>query len=322
MDRRVTRIMKTDVDTERYGEMTLADASSPVEPLAVDRRWQPLLRKRILVCGKGGSGKSTLVSLLATVLQDKGYLVMVLDGDASNPEGLVRLLFGVGVPGEPKPLIEFFGGVERVTCPVDDPSPLTRIGDRDPVPDRPINLSREIGPEYSLAKGGLRLLQAGKIETYGQGCDGPLEKVVRDFLIEDAVVSLIDEKAGVEHFGRRIPDRMDIILGILDCTRESVSIARRISGFAKEMQTENAWFVLNKAESEAMEAEMMDLLGELGTRVIGSVPYLPGLARVALSGRPLNQYLASRHVEPIVARLEAIAAGEGGVSEGEGSTPT
>jgi CO dehydrogenase nickel-insertion accessory protein CooC1 len=71
-----------------------------------------------------------------------------------------------------------------------------------------------------------------------------------------------------------------------------------------------------------MEAEMMDLLGELGTRVIGSVPYLPGLARVALSGRPLNEYLASRHVEPIVARLEAIAAGEGGVSEGAGSTPT
>ena len=321
MDRRVTRIMKTDVDTERYCEMTLADAS-PVEPLAVDRPWQPLLRKRILVCGKGGSGKSTLVSLLAAVLQDKGYQVMVLDGDASNPEGLVRLLFGVGVQGEPKPLIEFFGGVERVTCPVDDPSPLTRIGDRDPVPDRPINLSGEIAPEYSLARGGLRLLQAGKIETYGQGCDGPLEKVVRDFLIEDAVVSLIDEKAGVEHFGRRIPDRMDIILSILDCTRESVSIARRISGFAKEIQTENAWFVLNKAESKAMEAQMMDLLGELGTRVIGSVPYIPGLAQAALSGRPLKEHLAARHVAPIVARLEAIAAGEGGISEGEGSTPT
>jgi CO dehydrogenase maturation factor len=301
--------------------MTLADASPVVRP-PVDPTWKPLLRKRILVCGKGGSGKSTLVALLAAVLQEQGYQVMVLDGDASNPEGLVRLLFGVGVQGEPKPLIEFFGGVERVTCPVDDPSPLTRIGDRDPVPDRPINLSREIGPEYSLEKGSLRLLQAGKIETYGQGCDGPLEKVVRDFLIEDAVVSLIDEKAGVEHFGRRIPDRMDIILGILDCTRESVSIARRISGFAKEMQTENVCFVLNKAESEAMEAEMLDLLGELGTRVIGSVPYITGLAQAALSGRPLSEYLASRHVESIVARLEAIAAGEGGVLEGEGSTPT
>jgi len=290
--------------------MTSADLS-PLDQPPIDRPRQPLLHKRILVCGKGGSGKSTLVALLAAVLQRKGYPVMVLDGDASNPEGLVRLLFGVGVQGEPKPLIEFFGGIEKVTCPVDDPSPLMRIGDRDPVPDRPIHLSQEIGPEYSLDKGRLRLLQAGKIETYGQGCDGPIEKVVRDFLIVDAVVSLIDEKAGVEHFGRRIPDRMDIILGVLDCTRESVSIARRISQFAIDMRTGNVLFVLNKAESQDTAAQMMDLLGDLSTKVIGSVPYVPGLAQTALSGRPTDEHLAAQYLEPIVARLEAIAAEQG-----------
>ncbi|HSO82879.1 P-loop NTPase, partial [Thiocapsa sp.] len=112
----------------------------------IDQSTRALARKRILVCGKGGSGKSTLVALIAAVLQRKDYPVMVLDGDASNPEGLVRLLFGVGVKSEPKPLIEFFGGTERVTCPVDDPSPLTRIGESDPVPAKPINLSTEIGP--------------------------------------------------------------------------------------------------------------------------------------------------------------------------------
>ena len=86
---------------------------------------KPLRGKRILICGKGGSGKSTVVALMATILQRKAYEIMVLDGDASNPEGLVRLLFGLGVEGEPKPLIEFFGGINAVTCPVDDPSPLT-----------------------------------------------------------------------------------------------------------------------------------------------------------------------------------------------------
>lgn len=280
--------------------------SADVHP--VDQSRQPLLRKRILVCGKGGSGKSTLVALLADALGRHGYPVLVLDGDASNPEGLVRLLFGVGVQGEPKPLIELFGGTRRVTCPVDDPSPLTRLDDPVPVPERPIQLSREVGPEYSLTKGTLRLLQAGKIATYGQGCDGPIEKVVRDFLVEDAVVSLIDEKAGVEHFGRRIPDRMDIILGVLDCTRESVSIARRISQFAGEMHTEKAWFVLNKVPSEDVAAQMLDLLGELRHKVIGSIAYNAALAQAALSGRALDARLASRPVEPIVTRLEAIAA--------------
>ena len=284
---------------------------APEQEKRVDRPRRALQRKRILVCGKGGSGKSTLVALIAAILQQKGYPVMVLDGDASNPEGLVRLLFGVGVRGEPKPLIEFFGGIDRVTCPVDDPSPLTRIDDLDPVPARPINLSEEIGPEYSLASGNLRLLQAGKIETYGQGCDGPIEKVVRDFMLEDDVVSLIDEKAGVEHFGRRIPDRMDIILGVLDCTRESVCIARRIQGFAREMAAQNVWFILNKTESDEMAAQMKRLLGELSDNVIGSVPYIPQLVPLSLSGRAMDAHLASTHVEPIVQRLEAIASERG-----------
>ena len=84
---------------------------------------KPITGKRILVCGKGGSGKSTVVTLMADVLQKRGYDTLVLDGDASNPEGLIRLMFGVGVNHAPKPLIEFFGGIDTVTCPVDDPLP-------------------------------------------------------------------------------------------------------------------------------------------------------------------------------------------------------
>lgn len=271
----------------------------------------PLQRKRILFCGKGGSGKSTLVAMVAAALKCSSYQVVVLDGDASNPEGLVRLLFGGGVEDEPRPLIEFFGGIEQVTCPVDDPSPLTRVGDQDPVPRKRIDLAKEIDPAYYLRDGNLRLLQAGKIEAYGQGCDGPLEKVVRDFMIDGDYVSLIDEKAGVEHFGRRIPDRMDMILGVLDCTRESVSIARRINGFSRATGTDNVWFVLNKTESEEMARQMMDLLGELSGKVIGSIPYNPDLVRAALAGRPLEQHTDRERVERIVQRLEDIAS-EGG----------
>jgi energy-coupling factor transporter ATP-binding protein EcfA2 len=91
----------------------MKDASQMNQNQQVKR---PLSGKRILVCGKGGSGKSTVVALMAAILQRQAFEVMVLDGDGSNPEGLVRLLFGLGVEGEPKPLIEFFGGLEAVTC--------------------------------------------------------------------------------------------------------------------------------------------------------------------------------------------------------------
>jgi CO dehydrogenase maturation factor len=277
------------------------------DPPSEAPRPQPLKRKRILVCGKGGSGKSTLVAMIAAALKRRGYQIVVLDGDASNPEGLVRLLFGGGVEDEPKPLIEFFGGIDQVTCPVDDPSPLTRVGDSDQIPQRRIDLAAEIDSRYYLQDGNLHLLQAGKIETYGQGCDGPIEKVVRDFMIAGDFVSLIDEKAGVEHFGRRIPDRMDMILGVLDCTRESVSIAQRISGFSKSTGIDSVWFVLNKTESQAMVDQMMGLLGQLSGKIVGSIPYYPELVSAALAGYPLEQAMNMDAVGRIVRRLEDIA---------------
>jgi CO dehydrogenase maturation factor len=39
-----------------------------------------LRRKRILVCGKGGSGESTLLALMAAVLSEPIYRMMDLDG--------------------------------------------------------------------------------------------------------------------------------------------------------------------------------------------------------------------------------------------------
>lgn len=265
---------------------------------------KPLCGKRVLVCGKGGSGKSTVVALMTSILQSKAYKVMVLDGDASNPEGLVRLLFGLGIEEEPKPLIDFFGGINIVTCPVDDPSPLTRINDAVPVPEKKINIDKEIPPQYYLKKENMRLLQAGKIENYGQGCDGPVEKVVRDFIIEGDEVNLIDMKAGIEHFGRRIPDRMDIILGVLDYTLESVSIAKRIASFCQEVGIENFWIILNKIGSKEVESILLDKLGTLQDNVIGTISYDQELIKMGLTGDALGECKALNQIVCVVERLE------------------
>jgi len=265
---------------------------------------KPITGKRILVCGKGGSGKSTLVTLMADVLQKRGYDTLVLDGDASNPEGLLRLMFGIGVNHAPKPLIEFFGGIDTVTCPVDDPSPLTRINDSTPVLEKRIDIAREIPSEYYIKKRGISLLQAGKIETYGQGCDGPIEKVVRDFMVQGEWVNLIDMKAGIEHFGRKIPDTMDIILVVLDPTLESVSIAKRIEGFCRKTEMKNFWLILNKIGSKEMESMMMEKLGELKSRVVGSISYDHELVQRELAGGSLIIGDTHEDVEQIINGLE------------------
>jgi CO dehydrogenase nickel-insertion accessory protein CooC1 len=56
---------------------------------------------KLSVCGKGGSGKSTLVSLLSAAVQAKGLKTLVIDSDESN-SGLFRML---GFRKPPVPLM-------------------------------------------------------------------------------------------------------------------------------------------------------------------------------------------------------------------------
>lgn len=125
-----------------------------------------LIGKRILVCGKGGSGKSSIVALMAHVFQSKDYPVLLIDGDASNPGGLIRLMTGDNMA--PQPLIEYFGGREKVLCPVDDPSPLTRTSDSRSLIDEHISLD-EIPPEFYILKNNITLFQVGKIQKAYEG---------------------------------------------------------------------------------------------------------------------------------------------------------
>ena len=65
---------------------------------------------KISVCGKGGSGKSTLVSLLANAAQDRELTTLVVDSDESN-SGLFRML---GLDKPTIPLMALAGGREGI----------------------------------------------------------------------------------------------------------------------------------------------------------------------------------------------------------------
>ena len=143
--------------------------------------------KKIGVFGKGGSGKSTAVVLLAKALADRGYQVCIVDADSTN----LGLPQAFGFDESPVSLMEFFGGTVfrggLVTCPVDDPTPL---------PGAEIHLDK-IPAQFFIQKDGITLLTAGKIGGLGPGagCDGPIAKIARDLQIHirgKPVVTLVD----------------------------------------------------------------------------------------------------------------------------------
>jgi CO dehydrogenase maturation factor len=253
--------------------------------------------KRILVCGKGGSGKSTIVSLLAHTLGNEKHKVIVLDSDASNPGGLARLLFGMkeGV----KPLIDFFGGREKVGCPVDDPSILTRINDDVPVTEKFINLS-EIPDEYYEQRNGITLFQAGKINQPFEGCDGPMSKVTRDFIVNNNAITLIDVEAGVEHYGRGIEKNVDLVIVVVDPTFESILIAHKVAILCQGMGIKETGIILNKIYTNELKKYLEKELYERGLKIYGLVKYNHDLFKAGLTGLSIKPSVVIDDIDKII----------------------
>ena len=125
---------------------------------------------KISVCGKGGSGKSTIVALLAERLAAAGKEVLIIDSDESN-YGLHRHL-GMENPEE---FTGFFGGKEEVLNNMMI-SNFThqffegqwRIGD--------------IPEDYYTEKHGIKLMVSGKIHQANEGCACAMGTVMKQFV--------------------------------------------------------------------------------------------------------------------------------------------
>lgn len=266
-----------------------------------------LIGKRILICGKGGSGKSSIISLISLFLESRGYNVILLDGDASNPGGLKQLITGDNEG--PRPLIDYFGGREKVTCPVDDPSPLLHVENEKPVIEVHVNPD-DIPSDYYVRQNKIWLFQVGKIHEPYEGCDGPMSKITRDFLIDDPYVSLIDVEAGIEHFGRGIEKNVDVVLIVVDPTFESIQIASRVKEISNSMGIENVMAILNGVRDHEMEDMMKDKISEKGVDHLATINYDKGIFQAGLEGAPLGSnnvsHETSGQIINLINRLEAL----------------
>lgn len=260
-----------------------------------------LKNKRILICGKGGSGKSSVVSLLGNAIQKNGYKVILLDADASNPGGLFHLL--TENSKAPKPLIDFFGGRKRVTCPSDDPSPLTRINNKLPVREAVIKLS-EIPEQYVVKKKNLTLFQIGKIKQAFEGCDGPMSKIARDFIVKGGYVTLIDMEAGIEHFGRGVETNVDVIIVVVDPVFESMIIAEMVAIISQIMGNKKVVALLNKVGSKNVEALMKKDLKERNVEYLGTINYDDEIQKAGFEGKMITHSKASIQANKVIKKLE------------------
>ena len=236
---------------------------------------------KVLICGKGGSGKSTISVLIAKNLKTMGYKVLLVDADESN-FGLYGLL---GIPPSAT-LIENLGGKKGakkklVALFSNGKSPALLTDDQK-------WKIRDIPDESVTDANGIKLLVIGKIHNFGEGCACAMGFVSKTFLsnldIGDDEMVIVDTEAGIEHFGRRVEEGCDMILGIADPSYESFMLVKRIEEMGKKAGVPVS-FILNKVD-EAVEGAMSKHINM--EKVIARIPKDNSVFMDSLEGRELK----------------------------------
>jgi CO dehydrogenase nickel-insertion accessory protein CooC1 len=250
-----------------------------------------------------------------------------LDADSTNM-GIHQAL---GFKKTPLSLIDYFGGAAfsggKVTCPVDDPSPL---------PGATIQLNEIPNEYYSFNQKGLFLFQLGKIgdKGPGAGCDGPISKITRDLRVHaigDQPVTLIDVKAGLEDSARGVITSMDWIITVVDPTITSIQIAKDIKTLIsrikagelpatrhlenpelvekakrlyKEARIKESFVVLNKIKDEKTKNYVCDKLKEKELTPIGVIYDDASISLSWLEDTPLESMKANNYIMHAIEKLE------------------
>jgi len=242
---------------------------------------------KISVCGKGGSGKSTTVALLANEAAAQGYRVLVVDSDESNA-GLFRLL---GFERPPAPLMDIVGGKKKIISTLRDPGPAESERKGTVLTQERIALE-DIPEENVVRRDNLMLVSVGKIMRALEGCACPFGVLSREFLKRlhegERDLVLVDMEAGVEHFGRGVEESVDAVLIVVEPSFESIELAGRIAALATSVGIRHVWAVLSKVPSEATASKVEAGLSERSVGVIGRVHHDSELPDSGLEGGALR----------------------------------
>jgi len=248
---------------------------------------------KIMVCGKGGVGKTALTVLMARILSE-GFKVYIVDSDESNV--LLPTFLGVSPP---KPLVEYIGGkrdeeeFERMEPDIAKALTKAKEGIRlDLLPSDYVSTSDE----------GIGLIIIGKVREYGEGCACPfniLTKILLDNLSlgRDEVV-LVDTDAGIEHVGRRLEEACDRLIAIVEPTVESLNLALLLKKIASNLN-KKFWVIANKVTDET-ERLLREEADRLGLKIDGTVRFDEELYISCLKREPLKSKRAMLDLKEIL----------------------
>jgi CO dehydrogenase maturation factor len=225
---------------------------------------------KILICGKGGCGKSTIVALLAKEMALRKNMVLVIDSDESN----IGLHSRLGMQ-KPTDFMHYFGGKKLLFEKTKEMKNKWRLGD--------------LPKDYLTEKGNIQLLSMGKIYQFGEGCACPINALSSKFLevidLRDGEFLIADTDAGIEHFGRGVEKGVDILLVIIDPSRESILLAKKVSELGQQAD-KPVYYILNRIADQEIEELILNSIDN--ERVIAVIPENKEIFISGLAGNEFN----------------------------------
>jgi len=255
---------------------------------------------KIMVSGRGGSGKSTLVALLGKKLSEEGR-VLIVDTDESNL-GLALML---GIKPPVQTIIGYFGGKPTMRTKLlksiqSEGKEEVRLFDGE------ITINN-LPPEILSGEGPLSLVRVGKIEHAMEGCACPMGATARSFLNQLSVGEgswvIVDNEAGIEHFGRGVLEGADMVLMVVDPSHEAVLLAEKAKMLSSEAG--KAFCVIINKTDEQSRPILEEALSKRKLRTIGTIPYSRQITRANLTGESLQTELAVTDISLILGAIKS-----------------
>ena len=218
----------------------------------------------IAMAGKGGTGKTTIASLIVRIIRDKKLgSILAIDAD---PNSNLGELLGV----ETK---------ESIGSILDD------IGAH---PEKvPVSMGKDAFIEYraqsAIAESeGYDVLTMGRPE--GPGCYCYVNNALRNVmskLINDYDFVIIDNAAGLEHLSRCTTRQADSLVVVSDASVVGLKAAGRIVELARELKIKikQGFLIINRFNGKIPEEKVK----ELGLKYLGVIPFDSKIEKISLS---------------------------------------
>jgi CO dehydrogenase maturation factor len=233
-------------------------------------------KRLIAVCGKGGTGKTVSIALMARALAESAASGKLLLIDADPAMGLLSAL-GVGVRRTMGEVREEIIKTARGR----DKERKAQLGD----------MIDYMAFEALSEMDGFAVLAMGRTETLGCYC--PVNTLLRgaiETLSKSFDTILIDGEAGLEQINRQVVRRLHTLLIVSDPTSrglETAAVIKKMIEVDRVMECQKLGLIFNRVRGS--EELLRRAASKIGLEVVGMIPFDENIAEHDLVGKPVTE---------------------------------